>query len=328
MTPLTPFLASLLPFFLTLSPIVHARSRVPLSPFDIPHCGAGLGGANVCAPGLCCSKWGFCGSTPEYCDDESQGVSDGSEYTGYPQTSRHSHVHTHAHQSKHKSTVVSTPSKPIIITRCTRRGQVALSFDDGPHIYTNDLLNTLKHHNNTKATFFVNYDNYNDLSIWEKDAILRRADREHHQIASHAYTHDDLDAMDEHEIRAQMNLNDKAIKRAIKKSPRYMRPPFGNAYKPLTRRVLGDMGYRIINWTFDTMDSRDGTTTDTSVSAYHQNLEAFSPSLPGPIILHHDPQEHTAHRLLDRVIPLIRHENPSVQFVTVAECLGDPHPYF
>ncbi len=33
-------------------------------------------------------------------------------------------------------------------------GKVALTFDDGPYIYTNDLLNLLKS-NNVTATFFV-----------------------------------------------------------------------------------------------------------------------------------------------------------------------------
>jgi peptidoglycan/xylan/chitin deacetylase (PgdA/CDA1 family) len=70
-----------------------------------------------------------------------------------------------------------------IITSCTN-GNVALTFDDGPHIYTSELLDLLKA-NNMKATFFVNGDNYGD--IYTYTALLQRMIAEGHQIGSHTY---------------------------------------------------------------------------------------------------------------------------------------------
>jgi len=44
-----------------------------------------------------------------------------------------------------------------IVRNCKNQGQIAITYDDGPFQYDNDLVNTL---GNNKATFFVNGRNY------------------------------------------------------------------------------------------------------------------------------------------------------------------------
>jgi peptidoglycan/xylan/chitin deacetylase (PgdA/CDA1 family) len=87
-------------------------------------------------------------------------------------------VSAHPQHSKRQSSV------PIgqIITSCTVPGNVALTFDDGPYIYTEHVLDLLKaggHH----ATFFINGNNY--ASVYDYASTLQRMIVEGHQIGSH-----------------------------------------------------------------------------------------------------------------------------------------------
>ena len=72
-----------------------------------------------------------------------------------------------------------------VITSCTVPGTVALTFDDGPYIYTPAVLDTLLQ-NNIKATFFVNGQNWADINSADSQASVRRAIAEGHQVGSHS----------------------------------------------------------------------------------------------------------------------------------------------
>jgi hypothetical protein len=69
-----------------------------------------------------------------------------------------------------------------IITRCSVPGTFALTFDDGPFIYTDELLNLLAS-NGVKATFFVNGQNL--ASIFSFTSTIQRMVNDGHQVASH-----------------------------------------------------------------------------------------------------------------------------------------------
>lgn len=45
-----------------------------------------------------------------------------------------------------------------LIAKCTVPGTIALTFDDGPYLFTQGVMNRLRD-NNMKATFFVNGQN-------------------------------------------------------------------------------------------------------------------------------------------------------------------------
>ena len=63
------------------------------------------------------------------------------------------------------------------------KGEVYLTFDDGPSDVTNEVLNVLKE-NNVKATFFIN-----DYSEEDKPTIQRIVD-EGHTLGIHGMSHD------------------------------------------------------------------------------------------------------------------------------------------
>ena len=98
-----------------------------------------------------------------------------------------------------------------VITSCTVPGTIAITFDDGPYIYTQQILDTLKS-NGVTATFFVNGQNtspsewrcsirsrrsisademcigqnWGDIMSADSQASVKRAVAEGHQIGSHS----------------------------------------------------------------------------------------------------------------------------------------------
>ena len=73
-----------------------------------------------------------------------------------------------------------------IISSCTVPGTVALTFDDGPYIYTSRILDTLRA-SNIPATFFVNGDNWSNILNADNQALVKRMVAEGHQVGSHTY---------------------------------------------------------------------------------------------------------------------------------------------
>lgn len=69
-----------------------------------------------------------------------------------------------------------------VINHCTVPGTIALTFDDGPYIYTARMLDTLAAHG-AIATFFLN--GVNKGSIDGFPELVQRALAEGHQLGSH-----------------------------------------------------------------------------------------------------------------------------------------------
>ena len=73
-----------------------------------------------------------------------------------------------------------------IIRSCTVPNSFALTFDDGPWIYTGKVLDMLKEAN-MPATFFLNGHNRQDIEDPQFAALVRRQLAEGHQVAHHTY---------------------------------------------------------------------------------------------------------------------------------------------
>lgn len=69
-----------------------------------------------------------------------------------------------------------------VVDRCVVPGTAALTFDDGPFIYTARLLDVLRD-NGARATFFVNGHADGDVEAFA--GVVQRALAEGHQIGSH-----------------------------------------------------------------------------------------------------------------------------------------------
>lgn len=134
------------------------------------------------------------------------------------------------------------------IFHCTVKGKVALTFDDGPYIYTAELLDLLKK-NNVKATFFIVGNNggkgiINSPSSPYSD-VIKRMYAEGHQIASHSWSHQDLSAATPEQRLAQIIKNEIALADILGFIPTYFRPPYARS-NPGLLADLGRLGYHVV----------------------------------------------------------------------------------
>ncbi|RTE76381.1 hypothetical protein BHE90_009146 [Fusarium euwallaceae] len=203
----------------------------------------------------------------------------------------------------------------VVIHSCTQKDVIALTFDDGPFYYTESLLNLLAEAD-LPATFFVNGKNWANIQDY-RSTIIRMVN-EGHQVASHTYGHPNLVHLDEANVKLEMTkLEDEFIK-ILGKFPIYMRPPY-LSYNTRTLKVLGELGYKVIDADIDTLDWRHN-----APHAVGQSLELFSGRLwnGGSIVLMHDIHRSTVENLVPLVIKRLAQSGKRA--VTIGECLGDP----
>jgi peptidoglycan/xylan/chitin deacetylase (PgdA/CDA1 family) len=123
----------------------------------------------------------------------------------------------------------------------------ALTFDDGPSNYTMELLDILQAHK-IKATFVV-------MGAHAKQFphVIKRIYDSGHQIASHTYSHPHLMSLTNEKVVYEIRATEEAIKEAIGVTPRYIRPPYGEADSRV-KGILKQMGYKVLMWNVDPTD--------------------------------------------------------------------------
>lgn len=143
------------------------------------------------------------------------------------------------------------------ISACSRPRSIALTYDDGPTNNTEELLDLLMEAG-AKATFFV-AGNINgrgaidETSQWTE--VIKRMEEDGHQIASHSWSHSNLDTITSEARTTEIVKNERAIANILGKYPTYMRPPFLQCDE--TMGCLDDMrhlGYHLISFSFDSGD--------------------------------------------------------------------------
>jgi peptidoglycan/xylan/chitin deacetylase (PgdA/CDA1 family) len=201
------------------------------------------------------------------------------------------------------------------IFACTRPGVVALTFDDGPYIYTPQVLDALAAAG-MRATFFLNGQNWGSIS--DHTGTVQRILNDGHQIGSHTWSHPNLADLSNAQVTTEMTRLEDALLGIIGRFPTYMRAPYFST-NANTLQVLRDLGYHYIHANIDTLDWVNNTpqTNENSVNIFRDGLNAG-----GSIVLAHDVHQTTATLLVNRMIEIIRQRG--LQAVTVGECLGDP----
>jgi peptidoglycan/xylan/chitin deacetylase (PgdA/CDA1 family) len=136
----------------------------------------------------------------------------------------------------------------VSISHCSKNGYVALTFDDGPYIYTAGLLDLLKK-NNVSATFFIVGANGGKGQIEDAGtgypAIIKRMILEGHQVASHTWSHQDLATTTDVQRRNQVVWNEMAFVDILGFFPTYLRPPYTD-FNAQTLSYLQTMGYHVV----------------------------------------------------------------------------------
>ncbi|KUI54519.1 Bifunctional xylanase/deacetylase [Cytospora mali] len=206
-------------------------------------------------------------------------------------------------------------------TLCKEPDAIALTFDDGPWKYTEDLLDLLEEHN-ASATFFVcggNMDGDGQLTNPGYPALVRRMVRQGHQVGSHSWAHADLAALEEDDILEQVLLNEQALVETIGVIPTYFRPPYFSLDDEVLEVVEG-LGYHVVTAAVDTEDWM-GDYEAARRTFDDSTRSPFGEGKPGFIVLAHDILERTVYELAEYMIE--RAEEKGYRLVTLGECLGD-----
>ncbi|WP_304455187.1 polysaccharide deacetylase family protein [Nocardiopsis sp. YSL2] len=186
---------------------------------------------------------------------------------------------------------------------CTRLKCVALTFDDGPGAYTDELLDVLADHD-AQATFYVL-----GSKVAGNTDTLRRMAEEGHEIGNHSWDHDDLATLSARDVEKDMARTNEAIREATGIEPATMRPPYGS----LDGTARSAIDQALVLWDVDTLDwqSRDADAV-TEVT-----LDETS---PGSVVLFHDIHESTVEAIPSVLKGLHRQ---GYHFVTVDELFPD-----
>ncbi|KAF5346467.1 hypothetical protein D9756_010073 [Leucocoprinus leucothites] len=208
-------------------------------------------------------------------------------------------------------------SPGFVITECTVPGTAALTFDDGPYLYTEEISRTLKE-NDAVGTFFFNGQNFGCINDPTNAARVKAAYDAGHQVASHTWSHKDLATLSQDEALSEMASVSQAIEDIIKVRPAFMRPPFGS-YNDETLKAAAELDQDVVLWNLDSGDSV-GAPSSESQSRYEQAAQQKSPILS----LNHETHETTVREVLPAAIKTLK--DAGYRLVSVAECVGK-EPY-
>ena len=190
--------------------------------------------------------------------------------------------------------------------------QVALTFDDGPSVYTSRLLDAL-YERNVPATFFVL-----GRRVAHHPYIAVRIVEEGHEIASHSYRHPVLTRMSADRIREELTRGRYAVYQATGIIPTLFRPPYG-AHNMRVQAVAAEFGYPIILWSVDTRDW-ETRTVDAIMSHFRDQNSVLIRD--GDIILMHDIYSTTIDAAIKAVDLLLAE---GFTFVTVTQLLTEQY---
>ena len=148
-----------------------------------------------------------------------------------------------------RDTAPGDPNLPVLGPVDDYEGQkiVALTFDDGPGPYTEELLDFLQQEG-VRATFFVlgtRVDSY--------PRLIRRMAAEGHEVGNHSNAHNMLNRMDLVGVRKEMGRCAEKIEKLLGYRPSVMRCPGGNTSSTVTQYAQ-EAGIPIAYWSVDTRD--------------------------------------------------------------------------
>lgn len=176
---------------------------------------------------------------------------------------------------------------------------VALTFDDGPSKYTNELLDVLNE-NNAVGTFFILG---NKVEIYSD--ILKKAISNGNEIGNHSYNHKWLTKVNNDELENQINKTQDIIFDNLGYKPTNFRPTYGS----INNNMRKNINLNIVLWNIDTMDWKYKN-VNTIVSRATKNVKDLD------IILMHDTRKRTV-EALKKIIPILKEQG--FEFVTVSE---------
>ena len=176
----------------------------------------------------------------------------------------------------------------------------ALTFDDGPSSTTTPRLLDILYEKDVPATFFM----LGKMARANPD-IVRRAEGEGHQVASHTMYHQNLIRISAQAAKDDIIEATTVFDNILGHGPVYTRPPYGN----INNTVRNSVGTPMILWSVDTLDWKNKN-VDAILSTAKDQIH------DGAIILMHDIYDTTVD-----AVPVIIDElrKDGYEFVTISE---------
>ncbi|KAL9937224.1 hypothetical protein V8E36_003633 [Tilletia maclaganii] len=205
---------------------------------------------------------------------------------------------------------------PGQIERCKTSSCFAFTFDDGPYIYHRKIADEIAAIG-TKATFFVNGNNYGCIYDPENVKALKYSYAQGHQICSHTWSHPDIMTISRQDLDKQVQFVEDALYKILGVVPACIRPPYGSVDDATTSYLNNKWGYNVILWNVDTKDA-DGASVKYSLDQYRP--------LKAPkhvIVLNHETVPTTSSKVIPRALDIVQANGykPS-SMGTVAQTVG------
>jgi peptidoglycan/xylan/chitin deacetylase (PgdA/CDA1 family) len=178
------------------------------------------------------------------------------------------------HRTEEKAIDSVLAYAPAVVSGGNKGNELALTFDDGPGPYTQQLVATLNRLH-VHATFFAIGEEERYFSPGTV-AELHSGD----VIGDHTETHPMLASLSAHDQHEQLAEQIARIELLDGPRPRLFRPPYGS-FNATTFKLLRKLHLLMVLWSTDTEDYRTP-----GVAAIVQN--ALAGARPGAIILMHD----------------------------------------
>lgn len=196
--------------------------------------------------------------------------------------------------------------KPISIKRKLKidpnKPMIALTFDDGPSIYTDEVMQVFEKHN-ANASFFMLGQNINNYPDTVKHMVENGF-----EICNHSWDHKSIGSNDKKHIRQEVFNTQDALYKLTGYEATYIRPPYGD-FNNTTKQVLNQNGLQLALWN---VDSEDWKNRDKQITLQRAKAGAFD----GAIILFHDLYPTTLEAVKE-LVPYLQSEG--FQLVTISE---------
>lgn len=183
--------------------------------------------------------------------------------------------------------------------------EIAITFDAAWGDEDTEELIEILNENDVKASFFM----VGGFIKRFPESVKKFADNGH-EILNHSDSHAHMTALNEAEIKEELDSCENRIKNVTGKSKKLFRPPYGE-YNDNVIKFAKNAGYTAIQWDVDSLDWKD-------IESEEIYRRVVGKTKNGSIILFHNGAQNTP-EALKTILPELRKKG--FKFVTVSELI-------
>jgi peptidoglycan/xylan/chitin deacetylase (PgdA/CDA1 family) len=206
--------------------------------------------------------------------------------------------------------LAGVPVTDVVVSAGSQTKAIALTFDDGPSPFTEQVVKALGRFH-AHATFFML-----GREIKAHPDAVRAVLAGGNAIGDHTWSHTDLRRLSVKERRAEIVGTAQELNATGSPTPTLVRPPYGST-NPTINRFIRSLGMLPINWNVDPDDWQVNPvpSVDAIVAGVVNNAK------PGAIVLLHDGGGDRTNTVaaLPRILAILR--NRGIKVVTVPQLL-------